>query len=371
MKLPNPDSTELQHSEQLCAVIRAEINSVGGMLSFSRFMELALYAPGLGYYSAGKYKFGEGGDFVTAPEISPVFARTIARQCQQILQDIPAPNILELGAGSGVFAKDLLLELEKLGSLPQHYYILEVSADLRERQNNFLLKYCPHLYSRIIWLDSLPAEKLSGIIFANEVMDALPVYSFSIESNRLKERCVTWHQGQFAWQLTEPTTAALTLDYKLPNGYISEKNLLLPAWIRALSESLAQGVILLFDYGYGRDEYYHPDRYMGTLMCYYRHHYHDNPLMLVGLQDITAHVDFTSVAESALDSGCTLQGYTTQAGFLLAAGFIELAQNEKSSAVKRLIMPTEMGEAVKVIGLSKNFSKPLIGFALHDRRRTL
>ncbi len=387
MKIPTPDPIAQSHSNKLTDLIRQEITASDGFISFARFMQLALYAPGLGYYSAGQHKFGKGGDFITAPEISPLFSQCIAEQCQQILNELGKGDILELGAGSGVFAKDLLLTLEKSNSLPEHYFILEVSAELRQRQQQLLTQHCPHLLTRISWLDSLPAA-LNGIIIANEVLDAMPVHCFRMDVSGIKERCVTWKDNHFVWKLTEPTTSSLTQaiellsqEHPLPEGYESEINLMLPAWIEAITSTLNKGVILFFDYGYGRGEYYHPERKMGTLMCYYQHQRHDNPFQLIGLQDITAHVDFTNVAEHACEAGCTLAGYTTQAAFLLNCHLLELAQKTAAKtsideinqiqAIKKLTLPSEMGELIKVMALSKNYAKTLCGFPLPDRRRDL
>jgi SAM-dependent MidA family methyltransferase len=388
MKLPTPDSIAQAYNAKLTDMIRHEIQLAGGFITFARFMELALYAPGLGYYSAGQHKFGKGGDFVTAPEISPLFSQCVALQCKQILDELEHGDILELGAGSGVFAKDVLLELESLNSLPEHYYILEISAELRARQKELLAHYCPHLLARISWLDALPATAIDGIIFANEVLDAMPVHCFRIDRAGIKERCVTWGHDHFTWLLTEPATPALTQhvesliqEYDLPEGYESEINLMLPAWINSITACLDKGVILLLDYGYGRAEYYHPERSMGTLMCYYQHQRHDDPFKLVGLQDITAHVDFTTVAENACTAGCTLAGYTIQAAFLLHCDLLEIAQKKEEAtsieginqaqAIKKLILPSEMGELIKVMALSKNYAKSLRGFPQPDRRRDL
>lgn len=372
----------ITHLEQLKLFIHQEMIKSGGSLSFARFMELALYAPALGYYSAGWHKLGPRGDFVTAPEISPLFAKCVARQSQSVLNTMHNKDILELGAGTGVFAKDLLLELKKLNSLPDRYLILEISADLRERQKQCLTAYCPELLSRVIWLDSLEHVEITGLILANEVMDALPVHCFFIENQTVKERSVTWQQDHFVWYTTEPNdelkknVEELLVNYALADGYTSEINLLLPAWIRSLAEVLKKGVMILFDYGYGRAEYYHPDRYMGTLMCYHQQQRHADPLVQVGAQDITAHVDFTSVVTAAVDANLELLGYTTQAAFLLSCNLIEISEEHPLSSeeqfiqgqmIKKLILPGEMGEAVKVMALAKEFDLPLLGFSLQDR----
>lgn len=377
MKLPSPDPVEVAHSDTLSAYIRDEIDAKGGCIPFARFMEMALYTPGLGYYSAGKYKFGKSGDYVTAPEISSLFAATLANLCEQILSVIPGADILEVGAGSGRFAKDLLLELEKRACLPEKYYILEVSADLRLRQMEMFSSHCPQFLSRIQWLDSLDDIEIRGIILGNEVLDALPVHVFRIENDTIKERMIAWDHSHFVSQFEKPLTpslkekvSALVEEYALPSHYESEIHLMLPALIETFARCLRQGVMLFIDYGYGRREYYHPDRHMGTLMCYYRHHCHDDPLFFPGLQDITAHVDFTSLAENTrLD----LLGFTTQAGFLLSSGILskELSRKERES-LKTFILPSRMGEVMKVIALGKDFrEEKLLGFAFQDRRRDL
>lgn len=380
-------SAAVQQNEFLMQQIQQEMMRAGGLISFARFMELALYSPGLGYYATDTPKFGRNGDFITASEISPLFAKCIAQQFLPILTALKPADILEWGAGSGIFAKDLLLELERCGTLPARYLILEISTALRQQQEKLFQTCCPHLLTRIQWLDTLPTSGIKGIIFANEVLDALPTHCFRIEKNAIQEGCVEWKDQQFGWRFTQPMTPHLasTLQrvlghYSLPEGYTSEINLILPTWIASLTQALNQGIILFIDYGYGRAEYYHPDRSCGTLMCYNQHRSHDNPFIYVGLQDITAHVDFTAVAESAEAAELTLQGFTTQAAFLLASGLLDVAQQKQLSAVeqfqqaqaiKKLTLPSQLGEAVKVMGLSKNLDIPLSGFSLYDRRRAL
>lgn len=386
MKLPLSNPQAQTNSNKLSEIIRQDITQAGGFISFARFMELALYTPGLGYYSAGQHQFGKEGDFVTAPEISALFSQCVAQQCKQILSELGKGDILELGSGTGTFAKDLLLELEILDSLPEHYFILEISAELRTRQKQLLSLHCPHLLPRITWLDALPTA-MDGIIVANEMLDAMPVHCFSITRSGMQERGVTWNQDHFTWLLTAPTTPALTRsvslllqEYALPEGYESEINLGLSTWIKSIAATLNRGVILLFDYGYGKAEYYHPERKMGTLMCYHQHQRHADPFTWIGLQDITAHVDFTTVAETATAAGCTLAGYTIQATFLLHCQILELAQKKAitpiaqfnhTQAIKKLTLPSAMGELVKVMALSKNYTKGLCGFPLPDRRRDL
>lgn len=369
-------------SETLVKSIQAEI-SREGYLSFDRFMELALYTPGLGYYSKNSEKFGRAGDFVTAPEISPLFAKCIARQCQQALS--PGSSLLEIGAGTGKLAAELLLELERLQCLPVNYFILEASESLQTRQQTFIKAQCPHLFNRVQWLNKLPVT-FKGIILANEVMDAFPVKCFSIQKNEIKERCVGWENEEFVWidkpagKYLETQILSLQEDYGLSFPYISELNLRIKPWIEELCRVLQEGLILLFDYGYGRKEYYHPERTRGTLKCFYRHQQHENPLVNVGDQDITAHVDFTSVAEAAMNAGASSIAFTTQAAFLMASGLMDIAQEEnlstldqyaQSQAIKTLILPVEMGEVIKVLGIDKNLDTTLLGFSLLDRRQDL
>lgn len=375
------DENAYHHSQKLTAYIQKKISESSGYIHFTEFMNLALYTPGLGYYSAGAHKLGSKGDFTTAPEISPLFAKCIANQCQQVFSHLKERDILELGAGSGIFIKDLLSELEKIDSLPDHYFILEVSADLRNRQKEFLVLNCPRFLNRIVWLDQLPAS-VTGIIFANEVIDAMPVHRFLIDNEGIKERNVTWKNNQFIWH---DTLANSELKNKieilsLSPYYESEINLNLSSWIFSLADRLNQGMILLIDYGYGQKEYYHPDRNQGTLMCFHQHTKHSDPFKNIGLQDITAHVDFTTVVESAIEAGLSLGGYTTQAGFLLSCGLLQIANQTSLSArhqysqnqmIKKLTLPSQMGEVMKVMALTKGLSFPLLGFEFCDRRRDL
>ncbi|MBI4937201.1 MAG: SAM-dependent methyltransferase [Nitrosomonadales bacterium] len=402
--LPLPSPLAQAHSGQLCSLIHSDIAAHGGWVPFARFMELALYAPGLGYYTAGARKFGEAGDFVTAPEISPLFGRTLARQAAEIMEH-SVPHILELGAGSGKLALDMLGELEKRGALPESYAILEVSPDLRDRQQALLRERLPHLSSRLHWLDALP-EKLSGTVIANEVLDALPVHlvhwrtreeeaSFKESSPTLTlpqrerghvlfERGVAINGEEFAWQerpLENPELLQIAQTLSVPDGYLSEISLAARGLTASLCDRLQQGVLLFVDYGFGAGEYYHPQRNRGTLMCHYRHRAHDDPFYLPGLQDITAHVDFTAIAETAIDAGAHLLGYTSQAFFLLNCGITDLlaeADPENlrgylplSSQLQKLTSPAEMGELFKVMALGKGVEWELRGFARGDLSRLL
>ncbi len=380
--LPQPSREAQVHSNQLCDLIHRDIALQGGWIPFSRFMELALYAPGLGYYSAGARKFGAAGDFVTAPEISPLFGRTLARQIAEIMVH-STPHIIELGAGSGQLAVDVLAELERQACLPERYDILEVSADLRQRQQALLQQHLPHLINRVHWLDALP-DSISGVVVANEVLDALPVHLLRWTDGRIFERGVASEGEHFVWQerlLEIPALLAIAQQIVVPDDTLSEISLAARGLVSSLSERLRQGVLLFIDYGFGAREYYHEQRDCGTLMCHYRHHAHDDPFFLPGLQDITAHVDFTAVAEAAIDAGLHLYGYTTQAHFLINCGITDLlAQIDPESVrdylplsaqLQKLTSPAEMGELFKVIALGKGMGAPLCGFVAGDKSRLL
>lgn len=377
--LPKPSAEALQQSNALTALIRAAIENSGNWIPFSAYMRLALYSPGLGYYSGGAAKFGS--DFYTAPEISPLFGQALAHHAAEVLAAAPG-DILELGAGSGKLARDILLELEKLDSLPGHYFILEVSADLRQRQQQALSER-PDLLQRVRWLDSLPAL-FEGLIVANEVLDALPVEIVRVEENAFFQRGVAWVDGKFAWEdrpLGEGKLLDEAIRLDLPAGYVSEINLEAEALVCTLSEMLKKGELLLIDYGFGSKEYYHSQRSGGTLMCHYRQHVHDDPFFLPGLQDITAHVDFSAVAENGIDSGLAFSGYTTQAHFLINCGILQLlAQTspedtvrylQQSAAMQKLLSPAEMGELFKVISFTREMNETSEAFATGDRSRSL
>lgn len=338
-------------------------------------MDLALYAPGLGYYTAGARKFGPAGDFVTAPEISPLFGRCLARQIAEVLHETGG-SVLELGPGSGKLAEDIMAELSALKSMPEHYCLLEVSADLRERQQERLSTHSE--YSRMRWLDELPAD-FTGVIIANEVLDVLPVHLVTYVESWAFERGVALDaDGAFMWKdkLVEagplvslaPGIASKHLAGQPPMGYLTEISPQCAAWTRTLVGCLKRGAILLVDYGFRAAEYYHPTRTGGTLMCHYRHHAHPDPFFLPGLQDITAHVDFSAVAEAGAAEGAEVLGYTTQANFLLASGMAALLQEADVSdsarylpmitQAQRLVSPAEMGEFFKVLGLGKGVAAP-------------
>ena len=377
---PSPDAQTL--SDQLSSAIENEIQQAGGWISFARYMALALYAPGLGYYSAGSRKLGASGDFVTAPEISPLFARCIARQLAQ-LHGEGLHVVLEIGAGSGALAADLLLELAVLGCAPASYLILELSADLRERQREQITQRAPALAERVRWLDVLP-EQFDGVILANEVLDATPAHLVQTASDGLREAGVTIRQsGGFAreWRAADAVLAETVSGLVLPDNYETEFNLAARALVASLSRMMARGVMLFIDYGFPAHEFYHPQRSGGTLMCHYRHHAHGDPFAFVGLQDITTHVDFSAMASAASEGGATLAGYTSQANFLINCGITELLSRIPAGDVRayaplaaqaqKLLSPAEMGELFKVIALSKNIDVPLLGFSRGDKSHTL
>jgi SAM-dependent MidA family methyltransferase len=341
--------------------IRAEIAGAGGWISFARYMELALHAPGLGYYSRGARQFGAEGDFVTAPELGTLFGRTLARQ----LKELEGP-ILELGAGSGALAETLVKELDR------EYFILETSGALRERQ-------AQRLGDRVKFLERLP-ERFRGVMVANEVVDAMPVHAVAWRANRIMERGVgpdlNWEERPATGEVLKESNA---IDVPVP--YESELGLAARGWMRSLAASLERGVIFIIDYGFPRHEYYHPQRSMGTLMCHTRHRAHGDPFLRPGEQDITAHVDFSALAAAAQEAGLDLLGYATQAQFLVNCGITEvLAQANLDHALhyapiaaeaQQLLSPAEMGELFKVLAVGSDVKQPLLGFSRGERSHTL
>jgi SAM-dependent MidA family methyltransferase len=388
LQLPDLTAEEASHSRRLADRIRDEIAGAGGWIGFSRYMELALYEPGLGYYSAGARKLGPAGDFVTAPEVAPVFSRCLAGQCAEVLRALHGGDVLELGAGSGVMAADLLAELERLGALPARYLILDVSADLRERQRHTLSAAVPHLAGRVEWLDRLP-EALTGVVIANEVVDALPVERFAIRGENVNALGVTWHFGRLDWAEVRAPARLRERVQRIrastgapwPDGFVSEVNAGLGPWLASVSASLERGVMLFVDYGLPRREYYAAERSDGTLLCHFRHRFHDDPFARPGLQDITAWVDFTALAEAAEAAGLDVAGYTTQAHFLIGNDLtrylqdvsgLDLAQRMNlSRQAMVLTLPGEMGERFKVMGLARGYDEPLRGFSVRDLRHML
>lgn len=421
--LPDADPASTAHSEKLQRLIREHIHhSNAQQLCFAEFMKLALYAPGLGYYTAGNQKFGPAGDFITAPELSPLFAHCLARQCMEIFAELTHPCILEFGAGSGKLAADILAYLQACDALPERYFILEISPELTARQQQTIKQQCPELLTRVEWLQRLPVQPLTGVIIANEVLDAMPVHRFTLCNSQLNQGFVKYddhgfdsnmaHKTGFYWHFAPcrhgslfdavrrifPDLRRHTESMALPElpdegnthprysdnhasaAYTSEVNLLHQPWINSLSQCLHQGLVLLIDYGYPQVEYYHPHRHHGTLSCHFRHHSHDNPLILTGIQDITAHVNFSAVANYAHLAGFDIAGYTTQSGFLLNCGIAQCLDNALSTVqqassneqIKRLILPQEMGELFKVLALSRRMGDQcLLGFHHMERRHQL
>ena len=389
--LPVPDREALAVSQELSTRIAAEIARHGGWLSFARYMEMALYEPGLGYYSNPGQVFGAAGDFVTAPELTPLFGATLARQVSPWLKDPALAGsgqvVLEVGGGSGMLAAQLLNALDNVGHHEVRYLILELSAERREHQRQTLKSLAPGLMDRVGWLDTFP-ESFAGVVVANELLDAMPVQLFEWQADagaELQEMGVTWVDGRFAWA-PRPADAVLTeivtaLRNRLgPEGaqwhspYRSEICPAQQAWMRTLADCMTAGVVLLLDYGFAAPEYYHPQRDQGTLMCHYRHRSHADPFLWPGLSDITAHVDFTALARAATAEGFSLVGYTSMAAFLLNAGLLdELADLPRepesfwfaqAQAVQQLISEAEMGELFKVIAFEKNLREAasVLGF---------
>ncbi len=389
--LPEPDKLSAEHSHKLTLQIQQVIADRGGAIPFSEFMHLALYAPAMGYYAAGQRRFGAEGDFVTAPELGDVFGQCLARQVAQVFGEIDAAcDILEFGAGSGRLAVALVKELDRLAVLPEHYYILETSADLQQRQRQMIAEQLPLHSERFVWLDSMPQQAICGVVLANEVLDAMPVEMFAVDNEGAAQQYLVESAGsaedgfQWACRPAEGQLAEQIAELELPAGYSSELNPATTGWIAMIAQGLNQGVVLLVDYGFPKHEYYHPQRTDGTMMCHFRHHSHSNPLALVGIQDITAHVDFTAVAEAAIAAELDVLGYTTQANFLLSSGLTEVvsladADEEEISKpqlvinheIQLLTSPAEMGELFKVIALGKGIEHELLGFTFRDMRGKL
>lgn len=386
MDLPQPSEDALAQSNALNLRLQKRIEHAGGWISFAEFMHDALYTPGLGYYSGGAHKFGAAGDFITAPEITPLFGQALAAQVAEITAQ-SAPEIVEVGAGTGHLAADLLLALETLDQRPARYRILEVSGELRARQRETIARRAPKQARCVEWIEDLPG-RLTGAVVANEVLDVMPVHLLVWRDGGLFERGVAINDcGVFAWA-DQPAgdrlrAAAETLEVPMPETgeYVSELNLAAPAWIADWAPRLTRGAILMVDYGYPRAEFYLPSRSNGTLLCYYRHHAHGDPFRWPGLNDITAFVDFTAVAEGAFGAGLSIYGYTNQASFLFNCGILDrlAARGEQTRpdyiraarAVQRLTAPHEMGELFKVLAVGKGLAEPLLGFRSGDRLHTL
>jgi SAM-dependent MidA family methyltransferase len=384
LPLPGPEARAI--SDVLLEKIKDAIERRGGCLPFDCYMNMALYEPGLGYYSNGLTPFGEQGDFVTAPESGGLFARCLARSLASVLQQVDNGCVLELGAGSGALARVLLPELHSLGVSPERYYILERSAAMRALQQE-ALQSLPEAAARVAWLDALPEQPINGVVFGNEVADALPVSRFRWRDDQVGALGVSCADGKLSWcdgdagGDMQETVRRLAAANDWRGEYVSEYCPGLHAWVRGLCDCLGQGALLLIDYGYGRAEYYHPQRSMGTLLCHYRHRAHADALRFPGLQDITAFVDFTAIAEAATDAGMRLTGYSSQAQFLVACGIDRLLAAadpadtrsflQLTNEAKRLMLPGEMGERFKCIALSRDLNHDVVGFGLRDLRGRL
>lgn len=389
MTLPAPDQEALEHSERVAERIREEMSRAGGRLRFDRYMDLALNTPGLGYYRAPLRRFGEAGDFVTAPELSPLFAKCVARPIAQMLSLTGGGEIFEAGAGSGRLCAQLLCALEDLDQRPSRYRILEPGSDLREHQQRTIEAEAPESKDRVTWVDALPESGFEGVILANELLDALPVRRFRVAGSGVREGFVAWERDRFAWRYEVPddevpatTVSAIeaACGRPLPQYYTSEIGVQRAAWVRSAAAGLARGGILLFDYGYPFHEYYHPQRVDGTLKCFFRHRAHDDPFLYPGLQDISVHVEFSALAAAARDVGLDISGFTTQAEFLLATGLLDSCRDMDPRSeeffvltrqIKRLTLPGEMGELVKVIALTRGITQRLEGFSGRDLRDRL
>jgi len=392
--LPEPDEQSKQQSRLLRQRIESACHHAGGWIRFSEYMNMALYEPGLGYYSGGLQKFGRQGDFITSPEVSPLFGQCLANQLSEILLNFSEKKkfLLEFGAGSGILAVDILLQLEKLGSLPEKYLILELSAELQQRQRQTIMQRAAHLSGRVQWLDQLPDDVECAIVIANEVLDAMPVECFRVSSDKANEielLMVGIEEGELvsrylpAERYTSDVITSIKQrsEVEFSDNYQSEYNPALKAWLAALAGKINKLVILLIDYGYNEKEYYHHDRSTGTLMCYYQHRAHSDYFWWPGLQDITAFVNFTALAYCALELSMEVAGYTTQAAFLLACGLSDLHASQVtdevqqqitlSQQIKTLTLPSEMGERFKVMALTKNYDEPITGFSLLDLRNRL
>ena len=383
---PQPDELATAHRQAATQHIHDLIREAGGALSFDRFMEEALYAPGLGYYVAGASKFGATGDFLTAPESGSLFAKCLAREIAGLLDVLPDAQIIEFGAGTGRLAEDLLRALSQNHQLPSAYRIMELSPDLQRQQKERLEPLARELGIQLQWLSEMPAERVDGIMLANEVVDAFPVTRFRVEKNRIRRARVRIEGEGVGWDWTEDLLAdgaefEIAQAHNLPDGYESEVCPRASAWVRELANTLRRGAILIIDYGYPAEEYYLPDRAQGTLRCHYRHQAHNDPFRLIGLQDITCHVNFSQLSDAAQSSGLSVLGYTSQEAYLLSLGLLDFAsftntddertRIAKAQEVKRLVLPSQMGESFKVLALGKGAGISLDGFSLRDRTLSL
>ena len=381
-----PEGSACSHSAAVARYIRERIEDAGGVLPFDQYMDAVLYAPGLGYYATGTRKFGEGGDFITAPEMGPLFGRCLAHEVGPVLEMIDSPCVLEFGAGSGALTQSLIEALVASGQLPPRYCILEISSDLRERQRERLEPLAKSYGLTIEWLEQIPSEPLRGVILANEVVDAFAVTRFRVIEDRPWRAGVCIEGDGFAWDwiddlAPDSVAAKIVRRYELAEGYTSEVCPRADAWIDTLSHCLEQGLAIVIDYGFSAGEYYLPERSQGTLRCHYQHRAHNDPLIFLGIQDITCHVDFSGLADAGQAAGFDILGYTSQEAYLLSLGLLDLAAPQpeddekavlaRAAEVKQLILPSQMGEAFKVMALGRNLDQKLQGFDLRDRRPSL
>ena len=381
---PEPDSEALAHSARVVERVHAEIEGRGGVLPFERYMDLVMYEPGLGYYVSGTRKFGRQGDFVTAPELGSLYGRCVARQVAQILAQLDGGSLLEFGAGSGVLAATVLTELAERDSLPAEYLIVEVSPALRAQQQQTLAGQIEQNLVKVRWLDSLPESGFRGVILANEVLDAMPIIRFRVGAEGHMTAGVVRRNGHLDWSWQRDPSQDGRIDrlvqqYGLVADYTSEVNPRAAAWMQTVGRVLDAGLILVMDYGYPGAEYYHYERSDGTLMCHYQHRAHMDPFLYPGLQDLTAHVDFSAVAAAGQLAGLDIAGFTSQEAFLLSTGVLDLVAHASSGPVdpklsaelKQLTLSSEMGESFKALAMVKHIDSPLLGFSLRDRRVAL
>ena len=374
--------TEIEAIVELVDLIKNKIKS-SGPITFAEFMQISLYSPDFGYYTTKSNKIGKKGDFVTAPEVSSLFGYSLATQFKQILSLIENPVILEFGAGTGKLCVDILTELESTHSLPSFYYIIDVSGELKDKQKQFISEKIPHLLNRIKWISNLPQEPIQGAIIANEVLDAMPVERFVLNSSGLFEVYINVLDDELKEVMLPATNSELKsyvkefIKHDIDN-YMSEANLIMAHWLKEISQTIQKGAVFIIDYGFPAHEYYHPDRNGGTIMCHYQQKANPNPLINIGKQDITAHVNFTHVAEVAFANGFNIAGFTNQASFLLNSNILDFLKDLKdkdliiaNQEIKTLLQPSEMGELLKVIALTKQLDIDLIGFRLNDKRVSL
>ena len=383
--LPLPSEEARAHSIRMLEYLKSLIQDAGGRISFQAYMSAALFAPQLGYYRCGTEKFGAAGDFITAAEISPLFAQCLANFKTQLAC---ANNILEVGAGSGKLAAGILQHLQQQDALPENYFILELSDELRQRQQQTLCAVVPDYVEKVVFLNDIPSG-YDGLVLANELLDAMPVRRFRLKENNLYEQYVIWRDGVLCYEDVPSQDVRLQArvddikkqcEIENSRNYLSEINFVAEDWVKTLGQKINKAVMLLIDYGYPRSSYYHQQRHMGTLMCHYQHRTHPDPLILPGIQDITTHVDFTAIADAALEVDMEVAGFTTQGYFLLNIGLLTALDPQQhqskeyvmlANEVKKLTLPGEMGEHFKVLCLSKGLDTPIPGFDMHDMRHLL